>query len=62
MEVELITNLSKLFGIASSVGVLIFKRLQIIKGNNNITIEDISDLIDSYRVVKVEKQKITTES
>lgn len=53
LEVEVMTELNKAFGISMKVGNSIYKSLVSSKGNTNITIDDLCALIDSQRVVPV---------
>jgi hypothetical protein len=53
LEVEVMTELNKAFGISMKVGNSIYKSLVASKGNSNIAIEDLCTLIDSHRVIPV---------
>lgn len=54
------TELSGMFGISSAVGGTIFKQLSALKRGEieKIMLDDLANLIDEYRLVKVEPEKI----
>lgn len=51
MEVEVMSELSKIFGVSMQIANTIYKSLVDKKGNNNVNIDDLSALIDQYRIV-----------
>lgn len=58
-EIDCMTELNGLFGISSTAGGTIFKKLSAIKKGEieKIMLEDLANLIDEYRLVKVEPEK-----
>lgn len=62
MEVEFMSEINKLFSISLSVANVVYKHIQTLKKNINVQLEDLCNLIDQYRIVKVEPLKAQTES
>jgi hypothetical protein len=62
MEIELMSELSKMFGISMQIGRIVFNQLQKLKGKGDVSLDDLCRLIDQYRIVPVDaqaEQKIT---
>ncbi len=63
MEIEIMTELNKAFGVPLSIGTTIFKKLtEKNKGKPDFTLDDLCALIDEHRLVKIEPTKPQTES
>lgn len=63
MEIEIMTELNKAFGVPLSIGSTIFKKLsEKYKGKPDFTLDDLCAIIDEHRLVKIEPTKPQTES
>lgn len=55
MEVDLMSELLRIFAIPMELGNLIFRKLQASKGGSvNFTVDDLCKMIDEYRLGKIE--------
>lgn len=52
MEIEIMTELNNCFGVPTSIGTKIFKKLAEIN-KSNFTLDDLCTLIDQHRLVKI---------
>jgi hypothetical protein len=62
MEIEIMTELNKAFGVPLSIGSTIFKKLtERNGGKSDFTLDNLCAMIDEHRIVKIEPSKPQTE-
>jgi len=58
MEIEIMTELNKAFGVPLTIGTRIFKKLtELNGGKSDFTLDHLCALIDEHRLVKIEPTK-----
>lgn len=56
------SELNKVFGVSMQVGNSIYKKLVAAKGNINVILDDLANMIDEHRIVKIVGNKNATGS